>query len=487
MFLAYALSIDERSGVNLLGWVNKENVTKIETEEEYKDSPESKPVTDTEKRENLADKDISTSTNSLVKNAVPIDYTLYKNFWLLQQDFLTKPESPGGIVTKTGIWNAFKQRADTVLRAFEENPFSEADLQRELEARTLARNLSGQQDEDKGLSNAEEAASAKDETLDSDGDVKMEEEGMRIEDAYQGVDSENKLAVDSMFKNHGTEFFPTKYLSNSRLLRLELTDPSVRRSVLLQFLILFQKAERVCTAKELPSGKLTKKPEVNIMATNSGLASLKKRILKLLEDTPSDGENFVKSVHRTLARESNWQAWKEEKCPPIIKKVTEEVAVGKKRRLKTLSAKARKKILQNMQLWAPQGGSWEEELAEENRNVTPEWKSFIKPMMDAIDPENCIEEAYHPKHDELFCFRGLRLMFRSYPASMNAENHGSLEKCCISLEKESKKSETAEPEKEKGSQPKVVVEPSQTAPIVAKQEEGKPTLTDKIKEEEGKE
>jgi len=330
--------------------------------------------------------------------------------------------------------------SNSVLRAFEENPFSEADLQRELEARKLARQSNVSLVNDVGAEEETLAASPENNLAkDEEGDIVMEgtKKNDAVISAYTEPETPEKQAVDAMFKKRDTEFFPTKYLSNSRLLRLELSDPSLRRSVLLQCLILLQKAERLSSLKANSTGKNASRFPVDLTEKSSGISGLKKRIGKLLEETPSDGKSFVESVARTLERESNWQTWKEEKCPPIMRDAIDDVTnlSPKKKRLKAIPPKTRKTIVENMKLWAPQNGSWETELAEEDRNVTPDTMSFIKPMMDAIDPENCIEEAYHPKHDELFCFRGLRLLYRYHPCSMDVANEGSLEKSCISLQK----------------------------------------------------
>eukprot|EP00924_Labyrinthula_sp_SR-Ha-C_P010094 snap_masked-scaffold_40-processed-gene-1.34-mRNA-1 protein AED:1.00 eAED:1.00 QI:0/-1/0/0/-1/1/1/0/361 len=63
----------------------------------------------------------------------------------------------------------------------------------------------------------------------------------------------------------------------------------------------------------------------------------------------------------------------------------------------------------------------------------------VQNMLDAIDPENGIEEEYHPKHDELYCWKTWRAIFSS-PAYLikhdnlvDANNPGDLEDFCKTL------------------------------------------------------
>jgi hypothetical protein len=104
----------------------------------------------------------------------------------------------------------------------------------------------------------------------------------------------------------GDHFFQPKYLTNSRLFRLQLRDPILRECVLTQFLILFNDLSRVAA----PQGSSTPK---------SKLPELQKRVITLLKQTPSDGEGFSEMVASVLERERNWMKWKMSKCPPYEK------------------------------------------------------------------------------------------------------------------------------------------------------------------------
>lgn len=96
-------------------------------------------------------------------------------------------------------------------------------------------------------------------------------------------------------------FFQPKYLTNSRLFRLQLRDPILRECMLTQFLILFNDLARA----KPPAGSTTPKAK---------FADLTERVVALLKQTPSDGEGFSEMVSYVLERERNWVKWKQEKC-----------------------------------------------------------------------------------------------------------------------------------------------------------------------------
>lgn len=106
--------------------------------------------------------------------------------------------------------------------------------------------------------------------------------------------------------SEGDHFFQPKYLTNSRLFRLQLRDPILRECMLTQFLILFSYLSKA----KLPAAAATPKSRV---------AEMQDRVRKLLQQTPSDGQGFSDMVARVLERERNWTKWKLEKCPPYEK------------------------------------------------------------------------------------------------------------------------------------------------------------------------
>jgi hypothetical protein len=107
-------------------------------------------------------------------------------------------------------------------------------------------------------------------------------------------------------------FYCTKYLSNSRLLHLQLADAGLRRNVLCQLLMVLGQLgdNSAVIALKLPA-ELKPKTVTDISRDFS------KRCLALLRGTPADGDAFTGLVKQVLHRERNWSLWKEQKCLPF--------------------------------------------------------------------------------------------------------------------------------------------------------------------------
>lgn len=375
MFLAYAFPLSERSGVNLLGSYNEGNSTDFEDESTFDDTM----------RTTSSDPVAASSTD---RHAV--NYTLYSRFWELQRFFMSRVDRVGGCASDVKTWTQFTEVANVVLTAFESNPFSQADLDRESMA---AR------------------ASKRRKTSDAM-DTEMED-------------------LDSTNTTSGS-FFPTKYLSSSRLLRLQLTDPTLRRNVLCQFSVLLNSLKQLRHTHGIAapiSESLLKKFEDK----STGLVALEYRVEQLLRNTPPDGEKFVQDVDHILARERNWIQWKQAKCPNFERQPTDESEAQDPEELARVRAKAARvsrvqtEVKANRQLWRSNISKWQDTLSTAEANPTPATEVFMEDMEVAIDPENCIEEDYHPKNDPAYCWRGFRLLARTNLEALEKIENGKLE------------------------------------------------------------
>jgi len=94
-------------------------------------------------------------------------------------------------------------------------------------------------------------------------------------------------------------------------LALQLSDSNFRRSVLVQFLILFQYLSSTVKFKT-ESLTLTQAQSDFIKETEA-------KIYKLLEETPPQGKKFTKTVQHMLQREEIWNNWKNEGCKDFNK------------------------------------------------------------------------------------------------------------------------------------------------------------------------
>ncbi|KAF7836194.1 THO complex subunit 1 [Senna tora] len=207
--------------------------------------------------------------------------------------------------------------------------------------------------------------------------------------------------------------FSIKYLTSSKLMGLELKDPSFRRHILVQCLILFDYLKAPGKGdKDLPSESM--KEEIK---------SCEERVKKLLELTPPKGRAFLHKIEHVLEREKNWVWWKRDGCPPYEKQPMEKKVIqdGAKKRLvcsqnfvlTLISSRPRwrlgNKELSQLWKWADQNP---DALTNPQRVQTPSIMEYWKPLAEDMDPSAGIEAEYHHKNNRVYCWKGLRFSAR---------------------------------------------------------------------------
>lgn len=110
-------------------------------------------------------------------------------------------------------------------------------------------------------------------------------------------------------KSVDSDNYFAKFLTNPKLLSLQLGDSNFRRTILVQYLILFQ---YLCATVKFKSDKdqLTTSQQEWVQDTEI-------LIHKLLSETPPNGKEFVESVKHLLKREEMWNSWKNDSCKEI--------------------------------------------------------------------------------------------------------------------------------------------------------------------------
>ncbi|KAI3707042.1 hypothetical protein L6452_25216 [Arctium lappa] len=193
--------------------------------------------------------------------------------------------------------------------------------------------------------------------------------------------------------------FSIKYLTSSKLMGLELKDPSFRRHILVQCLIMFDYLKAPGkNDKDLPSE--TMKEEIK---------SCEERVKQLLVMTPPKGEKFLQSIEHILERERNWVWWKRDGCAPFEKQPTEKKTVrdgGKKRRPRW---RLGNKELSQLWKWSDQNPN---ALTDPQRVRTPAVTEYWKPLAEDMDASAGIEAEYHHKNNRVYCWKGLRFSAR---------------------------------------------------------------------------
>ncbi|KAI3982922.1 hypothetical protein MKX01_010405 [Papaver californicum] len=190
--------------------------------------------------------------------------------------------------------------------------------------------------------------------------------------------------------------FSIKYLTSSKLMGLELKDPSFRRHVLVQCLILFDYL-KVPGKNDKDGPSESMKEEIR---------SCEERVKKLLEMIPPKGKGFLQNIERILEREKNWVWWKRDGCPPFEKPPTEIKSVQAKKRRRILMGN---KELHQLWMWADKNPN---ALDDPNRIKTPSIMDYWKPLADDMDASAGIEAEYHHKNNRVYCWKGLRFAAR---------------------------------------------------------------------------
>ncbi|XP_031399822.1 THO complex subunit 1 isoform X1 [Punica granatum] len=192
--------------------------------------------------------------------------------------------------------------------------------------------------------------------------------------------------------------YSIKYLTSSKLMGLELKDPSFRRHILVQCLILFDYLRYPGkNDKDLPSEGM--KEEIK---------TWEDRVKKMLEVTPPKGKDFLHKIEHILEREKNWVWWKRDGCPPFEKQPLEKKAQDstKKRRPRW---RLGNKELSQLWRWADQNPN---ALTDPQRVRTPSIMDYWKPLAEDMDDSTGIEEEYHHKNNRVYCWKGLRFSAR---------------------------------------------------------------------------
>lgn len=108
-----------------------------------------------------------------------------------------------------------------------------------------------------------------------------------------------------------SQHFFAKFLTNPKLLSLQLGDSNFRRTILVQFLILSQYLVSNVKFKG-ENDKLTSQQE-------EWIKEMESTVYTLLNETPPNGKEFSSSIKHILKREELWNNWKNEGCKEITR------------------------------------------------------------------------------------------------------------------------------------------------------------------------
>lgn len=212
---------------------------------------------------------------------------------------------------------------------------------------------------------------------------------------------------------------PANYLTSSRLLSMQLSDPDFCLYVLTQFLIVAHHF-----SSEAPR-------------VGDQLTDLQNRARHCLQRiAPPLGSDHLKAVDRILSTsETQWRKWKKNKCQPALDQDQIGAAAFKK---KTSLARKRKRLADGGLLASKRDGiggnlynikrklaaADKEEsaytlldlrkdipaIADSMKKLQPSTATHLADYVDAMDPDSGIEADYHPKNNAFFHWQALRLL-----------------------------------------------------------------------------
>ncbi|XP_025411324.1 THO complex subunit 1 [Sipha flava] len=236
---------------------------------------------------------------------------------------------------------------------------------------------------------------------------------------FQSHKLEHVSRTDTESTEQNIHYFP-KYLTNHKLLELQLSDVNFRRYILIQFLLLFQYLDAPVKFKP---DNFKIKPDQQEWIKNSI-----NNIYELINNTPPDGIRFSEVVKNILQREEQWNKWKNDGCPEVVKRLIPASDQGDmpapKRRLRKNLGDVIKNMTANnkvflgdpelTKLWNFKPDNLEACKGPE-RDFLPSFDSFFQEAFEQLDPELCIENQYKKVNDGNFGWRALRLLARKSP------------------------------------------------------------------------
>ncbi|KAG2185829.1 hypothetical protein INT43_002266 [Umbelopsis isabellina] len=256
MFLANSFPLGERSGVNLRGEFNVENVVKYDSEEELKDDPR---LTDEQK-------------------------TFYTLFWSTQS-FLTNPPS----IFADDNFQKFQKGVETTMSKF--NDMS----QREAVVAGSSADHAGK-----------DSVSRKRSADEMDVDDSFTEEAVR--DVYNEYFFPRFLTSRELLELELADISFRRTVLVQFLIALQYLDGYRSAEVEKTQAILAAKGGKPLAAQNLQ--KLTEEQE-------SWISETRKEILKELQASNPHGREYTRIVELVLAHERNWILWKSASCPPF--------------------------------------------------------------------------------------------------------------------------------------------------------------------------
>eukprot|EP00978_Attheya_sp_CCMP212_P016321 scaffold42639_cov37-Attheya_sp.AAC.4 len=414
MVLAAVFPLSERSGVNVLGTVNRATPTLLETPDEYYQHnvcdekvggidevvAEIIQIQQQQQQQQQEKKQVSGDSDSVMQDnkeaeeeESKMDYDFYNVFWGLQTVFAdyssvlpstSKASSSSGSISgdHANLWQhkllEFISHAQQVLAAFEGHAFPPPER-------------------------VSQSSKAMQTTITS---TSTSTGTSTTSHAIDDSSSSSSTLSNRVGHCH-------KYMTNSELLHLQLKDPELRIHILTQLLIVSSHLQQSCSSSAADGASTTTTNNESVMI-RSKLLHLQQRAEELLNVVPPNGRQHLRTVQWLLKeRESMWKRWKKSKCKPLEKTLLTNTTSTtpnhktKKRRLMDGHGSDSDAVVASVKRIREELPTISKEM---KTKATPKLYDFLEEYVDALDPEAGIEAEYHPRNDKVFSWRALRLL-----------------------------------------------------------------------------
>lgn len=196
------------------------------------------------------------------------------------------------------------------------------------------------------------------------------------------------------------------YLTQSRILHIQLKDPVLRVQILTQFCIVAH--DLATQVKSFEPQFVALQPAISKLLTDA-TRSLNKPLDSDRTQESSFTPHYLKILNSILLySETQWRHWKQNKCPPDS--MLENRKDAKPYRSTQLKRKRK-------------GESWnddsmyqmirQDELISASckmNKIIPNYFNHLSEYVEALDPDAGIDDEYHPKRNSNFSWQALRLL-----------------------------------------------------------------------------
>ncbi|XP_065314592.1 THO complex subunit 1-like isoform X2 [Gordionus sp. m RMFG-2023] len=279
IFLAKLFLISDRSGLNLNGQFNIDNVTLYENKEEYDQFKNIRLsiIDNSNKYSSVNDEDLKKKIE---------DYNFYEKFWSIQNVF----KDPIQCFINDN-WTKFVEDTNEILKVFSTiNSYQDKNNSNITSPIKNKPNIISNQNNK--IINERNSKNIKDDLYD-------------ILNHFTSINN-HKYDVGKTFK----EIYFAKYLTGSNLLNMQLEDTHFRRCILLQYLFIFQFLT------------IESRFKTNLQTLDENkkkwISNTEKDILNILEDDHCTSKLKLK-VQDILKYEEFWNDWKNNGCPNFTK------------------------------------------------------------------------------------------------------------------------------------------------------------------------